>query len=84
MIKPIQEKTFFDLKANDIKGRRIDFYTYKNRRAFLLVNVASKSIGARKNFKILNEIYSQHSENGLEILAFPCGQFSGGEPKDNE
>jgi len=46
-VSPAQEESFFDLKANDITGRRVDFYVYKNRRAFLLVNVATKSIGAK-------------------------------------
>lgn len=64
-VRPAQDESFFDLKANDITGKRIDFYVYKNRKAFLLVNVATKSIGAKEYFKMLNEIYNQYSEHGL-------------------
>ncbi len=83
-MKPIQDESFFDLKANDISGKRIDFYIYKNRRAFLLVNIATKSIRAKEYYKMLSELYDQYMEHGLEILAFPCSQFSNSEPKNND
>jgi glutathione peroxidase-family protein len=50
----VSKELFFDLKANDISGRRIDFYIYKNRRAFLLVNVASNCGLAKDNYQMLN------------------------------
>lgn len=83
-VRTAQEESFFNLKANDITGKRVDFYVYKNRKAFLLVNVSTKSIGAKEYFKMLGEIYSQYAEHGLEIMAFPCGQFSSREPKTND
>lgn len=30
------------------------------------------------------ELYSRHSTKGLEVLAFPCNDFGGQEPKSNE
>jgi glutathione peroxidase len=74
-IKAENAVTFFDLKANDITGRRIDFYIYKNRAAFLLVNVATKSPLAKLNYQMLNELHAQFRDHGLEIMAFPCDQF---------
>lgn len=52
--------SFFDLKANDITGKRIDFYIYKNRKAIVVVNVASKSRLADSNYKMLNKMYLQY------------------------
>ena len=34
--------SFFDLSANDIEGKNIDFSTFKTRKAILVVNVACK------------------------------------------
>ena len=78
------DESFYDLKANDITGKRIDFYIYKNRNAILLVNVASNSSLAKSNYTMLNELYNQYREHGLEILAFPCNQFGNCEPKEND
>jgi glutathione peroxidase len=75
---------FFDLKADDITGRRIDFYIYKNRSVFLLVNFATKSPLAKLNFQMLNELHAQYRDHGLEIMAFPCDQFGAPESKNGE
>lgn len=65
IIKVNNDESFFDLKAKDITGKRIDFYLYKNRNAILLVNVASNSSLAKANYTMLNELYSQYREHGL-------------------
>ena len=83
-IKPYNETSFFDLKANDTSGRRIDFYIYNNRSAFLLVNVASNCSLAKDNYMMLNELYAQYREHGLEIMVFPCNQFNNSESKKSD
>jgi glutathione peroxidase-family protein len=35
-------QSFFDFKVNDITGKLVDFSTYKDRKAIMVVNVACK------------------------------------------
>lgn len=35
-------QTFYDFKINDITGKLVDFSTFKDKKAILIVNVASK------------------------------------------
>ena len=37
--KPL--KTFFDMSAKDIDGNMVNFSSYKSKKAFIIVNVAS-------------------------------------------
>lgn len=37
-----------------------------------------------RDYKQLNELYSKYRDQGFEILAFPCNQFGGQEPKSND
>ena len=34
-------KTFFEMSAKDIDGNMVDFSSYKSKKAFIIVNVAS-------------------------------------------
>ncbi|KAF5938618.1 hypothetical protein HYC85_022877 [Camellia sinensis] len=36
------------------------------------------------NYKELSQLYEKYKDQGLEILAFPCNQFGGQEPGNNE
>ncbi|KAI6651468.1 Glutathione peroxidase-like [Oopsacas minuta] len=38
----------------------------------------------RENYRQLVDLHTQYSEQGLRIVAFPCNQFGGQEPKTNE
>ena len=42
--------------------------------------MASKWGLTDKNYKQLVQIYNQYSDQGLQILAFPCNQFGNQEP----
>ena len=35
------------------------------------------------NYQQLQELHEKYSQQGLKILAFPCNQFQGQEPKSN-
>lgn len=50
----------------------------------LVVNVASKCGFTVSNYTQLSQLYEKYHERGLRILAFPCNQFGGQEPGDNE
>ncbi len=49
-----------------------------------MVNVASKCRMAKENYKMLNELYAQYRDHGLEIMAFPCEQFGSKQLKKGE
>ena len=53
-------------------------------RIVLVVNVASRC-GFTPQYKQLQELHDRYSSRGLTILAFPCNQFGGQEPgEDNQ
>ena len=72
-------KTFFDMEAKDIDGNNVIFSVYKNKKAFIVVNVASSCGFTKNHYKELMELYNKYSSSGLEILGFPCNQFMGQE-----
>jgi len=55
-----------------------------NKKAFLIVNVASCWGLTSTNYSQLVELYKNHKDEGLEILAFPSTQFMNQEKKTNE
>lgn len=56
---------------------------WKDRKAILVVNVASECDTTKQNYEFLNKLYDQYRNQGLEILAFPCNQFKNQEPGSN-
>ncbi|GLJ42247.1 hypothetical protein SUGI_0874410 [Cryptomeria japonica] len=72
-----------DFTVKDIRGNDVDLTIYKGK-ALLIVNVASECGLTTSNYKEMNELYAKYKQQGLEILAFPCNQFAGQEPGDNE
>ncbi|ORX95461.1 glutathione peroxidase-like protein [Basidiobolus meristosporus CBS 931.73] len=73
---------FYDLKANDKTHREMDFSTLKGK-VVLIVNVASKC-GFTPQYKALEAIYKQYKDRDFVILGFPCDQFGGQEPGNDE
>lgn len=71
-------KHFYDYEAKNIKGETVSMSTYKNK-VVLVVNVASKC-GFTPQYEGLEKLYQTYHKQGLEILGFPCNQFSKQEP----
>eukprot|EP00300_Choanocystis_sp_HF-7_P001068 c1086_g1_i1.p1 GENE.c1086_g1_i1~~c1086_g1_i1.p1 ORF type:complete len:169 (+),score=2.92 c1086_g1_i1:47-553(+) len=71
-------KSFYDLKAKTLTGKDFDFNTLKGK-VVVVVNVASKC-GLTPQYKDLEALYEKYHAQGLEILGFPCNQFSQQEP----
>ena len=71
-----------DIIVKDVNGKDVKLSDY-NGKVLLIVNVASEC-GYTKQYKGLQEIYSEYNKEGLEILAFPCNDFGGQEPGTNE
>ncbi|XP_043718304.1 probable phospholipid hydroperoxide glutathione peroxidase [Telopea speciosissima] len=72
-----------DFTVKDAKENDVDLSTYKGK-VLLIVNVASKCGLTKSNYTELTKLYEKYRDQGLEILAFPCNQFSEEEPGSNE
>lgn len=69
----------YDFTVTDIDGNEVQLKEYLNK-VCIIVNVATEWGLAGTNYPQLQRLYTQYSENGFRILAFPCNQFRGQEP----
>ncbi|MGL4364014.1 MAG: glutathione peroxidase [Bacteroidales bacterium] len=77
-----QTKSFYDLKANTLSGKELDFSTLKGKRV-LLVNTASKC-GLTPQYKALQELHEKYSKKDFVIIGFPSNNFGQQEPGTHE
>ncbi|MFV0343203.1 MAG: glutathione peroxidase [Anaerocolumna sp.] len=73
---------FYDFSAKQMDGKEHSMEEYKGK-VVVVVNTASKC-GLTPQFKELEELYEKYNKEGLEIIGFPCNQFAGQDPSDNE
>ncbi|KAI7819494.1 thioredoxin-like protein [Gamsiella multidivaricata] len=73
---------FFALSAKDKKHEEISMKQFEGK-VVLVVNVASKC-GFTKQYAGLEELYKKYKDQGFVIIGFPCNQFGGQEPGDND
>ncbi|KAG0281337.1 glutathione peroxidase gpx1 [Linnemannia gamsii] len=73
---------FFALSAKDKKHQEISMKDFEGK-VVLVVNVASKC-GFTKQYAGLEELYKKYKDQGFVILGFPCNQFGGQEPGNEE
>jgi glutathione peroxidase len=72
-----------DLTYTDNKGNNVALSDYKGK-VVLIVNTASKC-GFTPQYRGLEALYQEYKDKGFEIIGFPCDQFGGQEPgNDNE
>lgn len=74
--------SFYELKAELPGGKTYDFEQLKGK-VVLIVNVASKC-GFTPQYTGLQKLYDNHKDKGFIILGFPCNQFGGQEPGNDE
>jgi len=72
---------FWNFQATSLEGDKVDFRKYKGC-VDIIINVASQWGKATSTYKALNELYSEHFDEGLRILAFPSLDFGSQEYKD--
>ncbi|KII85189.1 hypothetical protein PLICRDRAFT_31959 [Plicaturopsis crispa FD-325 SS-3] len=77
---------FYDLKAEQPGGKTFAFEELKGK-VVLIVNTAS-ACGFTPQYKgtrihSLQALYDKYKEKGFVILGFPCNQFGGQEPGDD-
>lgn len=70
--------SIYDFEVIDAEGNNISLSQYKNK-LLLIVNSATKC-GFTPQYTELNRIYNDFSDEGFEILDFPCNQFNGQAP----
>ncbi|MBR6309318.1 MAG: glutathione peroxidase [Lachnospiraceae bacterium] len=74
--------SFYDLKATLQNGEEVSMGNYKGK-VLLVVNTAT-GCGFTPQYKELEAIYEQYKDKGFEILDFPCNQFAGQTPGNDE
>lgn len=73
---------FYGLKAERPGGSTYNFEELKGK-VVLIVNTASKC-GFTPQYKGLQALHEKYKDQGLVVLGFPCNQFAGQEPGDDE
>jgi len=74
--------SIYSFIAKDIDGKEINIQDFKGK-VLIIANTASKC-GFTPQFEDLQKLYEEYKDQGLEILGFPCNQFAGQEPGNNE
>ncbi len=65
-------------QVKSIDGADVDMSKYAGK-VVVIVNTASKC-GMTPQYKALQELHTEYSEQGVVVLGFPCNQFGGQEP----
>ncbi|OAN11035.1 glutathione peroxidase [Photobacterium jeanii] len=74
--------TFYDFSADSIRGEAIDMSAFADK-VVMVVNTASEC-GFTPQYQGLQDLYAKYQDQGLVILGFPCNQFGGQEPGEND
>ncbi|PKG24053.1 glutathione peroxidase [Niallia nealsonii] len=74
--------SIYDFEVKTIKGETKKLKEFAGN-VMVIVNTASKC-GFTPQYKELQSIYEEYKETGFTVLGFPCNQFMGQEPGEEE
>ena len=77
----IAQQSIYDLTINDIRGNPINLNKFRGK-YILFVNVASEC-GFTPQYEDLQDLHQKYNDN-LVVIALPCNQFGGQEPKSKK
>ncbi len=80
--KKMEEKTIYQYKVLDIKGKEFDFETLRGKK-ILIVNTASKC-GYTPQYADLQSLYEKYKDKNFVIIGFPSNDFGEQEPGNNK
>jgi glutathione peroxidase len=72
----------YDFSVKDQRGNRVPLSLYRGK-VILIVNTATRC-GFTPTYKGLEATYQHYKDQGFSILDFPCNQFGGQAPEDDE
>ncbi len=72
----------YDFTVKNNKGEEVSLSMYKGK-VLLVVNTATKC-GLTPQYDALEALYKKYADKGFVILDFPCNQFMGQAPGDDE
>lgn len=70
-----ESKEFYKLSAVDYQDKIIDFSRFKNR-TVLITNISTDCGYAKSNLSLLADILTMYHSYGLDVLIFPCLQYT--------
>jgi glutathione peroxidase len=73
---------FYDFSINTPQGKELKMSDFKGK-TVLVVNTATQC-GLTPQFTGLEELHQSYNDKGLVVLGFPCNQFGGQEPLEND
>jgi glutathione peroxidase len=77
-----QNNALYDIQVKSIDGATHKIGDFAGK-VLLIVNVASKC-GFTPQYKGMEALYRKFKDKGLVVLGFPCNQFGGQEPGDEQ
>ena len=76
------KQNIYQFKVKDLYGETFDFASLKGKKV-MIVNTASKC-GLTPQYKDLEALFKQYSNQGFVIIGFPANNFASQEPGTNE
>lgn len=74
--------TFHDFEADSITGDKVSMSDFAGK-VVLVINTASEC-GFTPQYEGLQKLYKKYKDQGFVVLGFPCNQFGGQEPGDED